>query len=164
MTASPAAYIHRLLLLLVIGLAAEKGRCSLPPLTWVKDPMWADRKPVFSPNKTVTANDAPSCAMYCSNMDSCSAFFFNPKTLVCDLHKTVLLKTKAKRTVDAPGFVYYRIKSGKYVTGTIPSVSIKIPITLKGTLIVQELCESRGDRPGLSVLTSLLASVNVKIY
>ena len=31
-------------------------------------------------------------------------------------------------------------------------------------IIVQELCESRGGRPGLSVLTSLLVSVDVKIY
>ena len=31
-------------------------------------------------------------------------------------------------------------------------------------LIVQELCESRGGRPGLSVLTSLLVSVDVKLY
>ena len=30
--------------------------------------------------------------------------------------------------------------------------------------IVQELCESRGGRPGLSVLTSFLVSVDVKIY
>ena len=30
--------------------------------------------------------------------------------------------------------------------------------------IVQELCESRGGRPGLSVLTSFLVSVEVKIY
>ena len=30
--------------------------------------------------------------------------------------------------------------------------------------IVQELCESRGECPGLSVLTSLLVSVDVKIY
>ena len=30
--------------------------------------------------------------------------------------------------------------------------------------IVQELCESRGGHPGLSVLTSLLVSVDVKIY
>ena len=30
-------------------------------------------------------------------------------------------------------------------------------------VIVQELCESRGRRPGLSVLTSLLVSVDVKI-
>ena len=33
-----------------------------------------------------------------------------------------------------------------------------------GKNIVQELCESRGGRPGLSVLTSLLVSVDVKIY
>ena len=31
-------------------------------------------------------------------------------------------------------------------------------------IIVQELCESRGGRPGLSVLTSLLVSVDVKQY
>ena len=30
--------------------------------------------------------------------------------------------------------------------------------------IVQELCESRGGRPGLSVLMSHLASVDVKLY
>ena len=30
--------------------------------------------------------------------------------------------------------------------------------------IVQELCESRGGRPELSVLTSLLVSVDVKLY
>ena len=33
-----------------------------------------------------------------------------------------------------------------------------------GSVIVQELCESRGGRPGLSVLTSLLVSVDVKNY
>ena len=32
------------------------------------------------------------------------------------------------------------------------------------THIVQELCESRGGRPGLSVLMSLLVSVDVKLY
>ena len=32
------------------------------------------------------------------------------------------------------------------------------------SFIVQELCESRGGRPGLSVLTSLLVSVDVKNY
>ena len=30
--------------------------------------------------------------------------------------------------------------------------------------IVQELCESQSGRPGLSVLTSLLVSVDVKLY
>ena len=33
-----------------------------------------------------------------------------------------------------------------------------------GGHIVQELCESRGGRPGLSVLTSLMVSVDVKLY
>ena len=33
-----------------------------------------------------------------------------------------------------------------------------------GGHIVQELCESRGGRPGLSVLTSLMVSVDVKQY
>ena len=31
-------------------------------------------------------------------------------------------------------------------------------------VLVQELCESRGGRPVLSVLTSLLVSVDVKLY
>ena len=45
-----------------------------------------------------------------------------------------------------------------------------VQISTKGVLlkrltpIVQELCESRGGRPGLSVLTSLVASVDVKLY
>ena len=30
--------------------------------------------------------------------------------------------------------------------------------------IVQELCESRGGRPGLSILTSLMVTVDVKQY
>ena len=39
-----------------------------------------------------------------------------------------------------------------------------IIIIIIPTYIVQELCESRGGRPGLSVLTSLLVSVDVKNY
>lgn len=112
-TASPAAYIHRLLLLLVISHAAEKGRCSLLPLTWFKDHPLDNRKPDTAPARTVTANDAPSCSTFCSDMPSCSAFFYNPKTLVCDLHHTVFMKSS--RMVDAPGYVYYRIMSGEYV-------------------------------------------------
>ena len=38
------------------------------------------------------------------------------------------------------------------------------PAAVINFLIVQELCESRGGRPGLSVLTSLLVSVDVKNY
>ena len=36
--------------------------------------------------------------------------------------------------------------------------------TVTTRFIVQGGCESRGGRPGLSVLTSLLVSVDVKIY
>ena len=36
-------------------------------------------------------------------------------------------------------------------------------IIVTPSLIVQELCDSRGGRPGLSVLTSLLVSVDVKL-
>ena len=39
-----------------------------------------------------------------------------------------------------------------------------IIIIITVTIIVQELRESRGGRPGLAVLTSLLVSVDVKIY
>ena len=42
----------------------------------------------------------------------------------------------------------------QYLTAASPTESI----------IVQELCESGGGRPGLSVLTSLLVSVDVKLY
>ena len=38
---------------------------------------------------------------------------------------------------------------------------VRIPA---GFYIVQELCESRGGRPELTVLTNLLVSVDVKNY
>ena len=41
---------------------------------------------------------------------------------------------------------------------------LKAQCRSKVPVIVQELCESRGGRPGLSVLTSLLGSVDVKNY
>ena len=44
------------------------------------------------------------------------------------------------------------------------SITIKVQSNSLSGNIVQELCESRGGRPGLSVLTSLLVSVDVKIY
>ena len=37
-------------------------------------------------------------------------------------------------------------------------------VATRAAFIVQELCESRGGRPGLSILTSLLVSVDVKNY
>ena len=43
-------------------------------------------------------------------------------------------------------------------------MDVKHHVYVRFGLIVQELCESRGGRPGLSVLTSLLVSVDVKLY
>ena len=43
----------------------------------------------------------------------------------------------------------------------LPSYSYRVPAL---GLPVQELCVSRGGRSGLSVLTSLLVSVDVRLY
>ena len=56
-----------------------------------------------------------------------------------------------------------------YTPGDSHSVDLRNATKTKTTTttttdIVQELCESRGGRPGLSVLTSLLASVVVNNY
>ena len=55
--------------------------------------------------------------------------------------------------------------------GLVPLPSLVCLITdlyvhglIVSAVIVHELCESRGGRPGVSVLTSLLVSVDVKIY
>ena len=61
-------------------------------------------------------------------------------------------------------------QKGSYITNTLVfpnmliSVSIQCEANREGPVIVQELCESRGGRPGLSVLTSLLVSVDIKNY
>ena len=47
---------------------------------------------------------------------------------------------------------------------SLRSPMLKSKNKLANTSIVQELCESRGGRPGLSVLMSLLVSLDVKIY
>ena len=44
------------------------------------------------------------------------------------------------------------------------NAQIKPHIDYASVVIVQELCESRGGRSGLSVLTSLQISVDVKLY
>ena len=51
----------------------------------------------------------------------------------------------------------------KYTQAYACSVIIGFMLAIN-KVIVQELCESRGGHPGLSVLTSLPVSVDVKIY
>ena len=48
-----------------------------------------------------------------------------------------------------------------YINKQKPLINIIIQSIM---IIVQELCESGGGRPGLSVLASLLVSVDVKLY
>ena len=55
----------------------------------------------------------------------------------------------------------HRRRSGQEQAGP---VCIKDGRATADRIVVQELCESRGGRPGLSVLTSLLVSVDVKLY
>ena len=50
------------------------------------------------------------------------------------------------------------------LTSSYFHLTLNWPFVVAAVVIVQELCESRGGRPGLSVLTSLLVSVDVKIY
>ena len=53
----------------------------------------------------------------------------------------------------------------KYTTSVdVENRAMKSWSLMQKHIIVQELCESRGGRPGLSVLTSLMVSVDVKIY
>ena len=64
---------------------------------------------------------------------------------------------------------YFCIQSSRTVIvlfwhGTTESGTEKEDSSCRYFFIVQELCESRGGRPGLSVLTSLLVSVDVKLY
>ena len=44
------------------------------------------------------------------------------------------------------------------------SCCLSVAVSLDKRVIVQELCESRGGRPGLSILMSLLVSVDIKNY
>ena len=53
---------------------------------------------------------------------------------------------------------------GRFLSRRCFTLCIRMEVELIIANIVQELCESRGGRPELSVLTSLLAYVDVKIY
>ena len=60
-----------------------------------------------------------------------------------------------------------RLQPQRFSTSAGPYFCDSLYLTMTGNhtgFIVQELCESRGGRPGLSVLTSLLVSVDVKNF
>ena len=68
------------------------------------------------------------------------------------------------RPFSSKVMVYVHLFSPSLISLMV-SVDVKHHVyLLTFVFIVQELCESRGGRPGLSVLTSLLVSVDVKLY
>ena len=69
---------------------------------------------------------------------------------------------KGRKTL---GFLQRNLKNG-ITNNEISQIKALAYLTLVHPIpiIVQELCESRGGRPGLSVLTSLMVSVDVKQY
>ena len=70
------------------------------------------------------------------------------------------LKKKRKEKKQKP----LALKGRQNGTLNMHATSYQHDLQLPGVVIVQELCESRGGRPGLSALTSLLVSVDVKLY
>ena len=50
------------------------------------------------------------------------------------------------------------------ITLKVTSEKVCLFVVFYVSFTVQELCESRGGRSGLSVLTSLMVSVDVKLY
>ena len=68
---------------------------------------------------------------------------------------------QVRRLLAVPGRVVHVLRSRRQ--DVLQARLLKVRWT-EPRSIVQELCESRGGRPGLSVLMSLLVSVDVKLY
>ena len=93
----------------------------------------------------------------------------NPFRLVMTMHNPPFQAGNGYR--ENPPFQAGNGYTKSTILGQSTTSSLALPADIKGIslwlshpLIVQELCESRGGRPGLSVLTSLLVSVDVKLY
>ena len=73
------------------------------------------------------------------------------------------LGVAAKRATDRPaGTVSTKGTSVRFASALGPLSLFKSCGLWQHSLRVQELCESRGGRPGLLVLVSLMVSVDVK--
>ena len=70
-------------------------------------------------------------------------------------------------SVDVKHHVYlFNLEHCPSLRGHLASVDVKQHESKENIerVIVQELCESRGGRPGLSVPMNLMVSVDVKLY
>ena len=86
---------------------------------------------------------------------------------VSTVHDELLTEAQTRNVRVVPGVLCLKLMLDTNKSTWLTSLAYTG--LLKGTNrtkdpIVQELCESRGGRPGLSVLTSLLVSVDVKLY
>ena len=77
-----------------------------------------------------------------------------------------LFDTQSRLGASGPHWVHTHRYNGTFVNYIAEPIAatLKRRTSCSHGLIVQELCESRGGRPELSVLTSLLVSVDVKLY
>ena len=100
--------------------------------------------------------------------------FFN---LASPKHAARKVRIRAERTVTSRGQMGNTSSpQGHHVIGNISGqgrhvmscgqerINRALPTSDWSSHVVQELCESRGGRPELSVLTSLLVSVDVQNY
>ena len=84
--------------------------------------------------------------------------------------KAAKLNKQKKRRARRSSLKVAKTDSWQTACGRVVSASggigghTSLSSRLSALAIVQELCESRGGRPRLSVLTSLLVSVDVKNY
>ena len=60
--------------------------------------------------------------------------------------------------------IWFTLYTCSLVLFSVYACSLILYTLYARSFIVQELCESRDGRPGLSVVTSLLISVDVKLY
>ncbi len=90
-------------------------------------------------------------------------------TRQCPQTTTFLMRKESRSGIEPRSF---RLPTERLTAGpnrptplmTVNTRYINFTRGMSPYFIVQELCESGGGRPELSVLTSLLASVDVKIY
>ena len=117
--------------------------------------------PPFTANSfTVSAYHCQQVHIFTLSLPTVSHFHtFTANNFTCRSLPTVTPSTQVKRRLKMLVWITHLF----HVT-SCDKLEFKQGRIQHPTNIVQELCESRGGRPGLSVLTSLLVSVDVKIY
>ena len=85
-------------------------------------------------------------------------------TAVCTVSENSVIRGTLSSEAVSVGGNGTRLQLEPRLPAPFVRPGLKRNAAYNSNVIVQELCESRGGRPGLSVLTSLLVSVDVKNY